>query len=110
MRTRRQKVTTDSHGQSDSAVNLLDGDFLADEPNWKWAGDISYIWTVEGWLYPAAIINQFSRGVIGEAASEQMKKDMANPSPSSSISMASTIHGDAIHIWAVSAISLLKQE
>lgn len=54
VRTRRHKVTTDSyHHQSGIVANLLDGDFLAEGPNQKWAGDISYIWTAEGWLYLA---------------------------------------------------------
>ena len=77
VRTRRHKVTTDSHHQSDIAANLLDGDFLAEGPNRKWAGDISYIWTAEGWLYLAVVIDLFSRRVIGWAASDRMKKDLA---------------------------------
>ncbi|NVN38520.1 IS3 family transposase [Komagataeibacter swingsii] len=77
VRTRRHKVTTDSHRQSDIAANLLDGDFLADGPNRKWAGDISYIWTAEGWLYLAVVIDLFSRRVIGWAVSDRMKKDLA---------------------------------
>ncbi|KGB21106.1 Mobile element protein [Acetobacter tropicalis] len=51
VRTRRHKVTTDSYHQSDIVANLLDGDFLAEGPNQKWAGDIRYIWTGEGWLW-----------------------------------------------------------
>ena len=77
MRTRRHKVTTDNHHQSDIAANLLDGDFLAEGPNRKWAGDISYIWTAEGWLCLAVVIDLFSRRVIGWAASDRMKKDLA---------------------------------
>lgn len=53
VRTRRHKVTTDSYHQSDIVANLLDGSFLAEGPNQKWVGDISYIWTAEGWLYLA---------------------------------------------------------
>lgn len=77
VRTRRHKMTTDSHHQSDIAANLLDGNFLAEGPNRKWAGDISYIWTAEGWLYLAVVIDLFSRRVIGWAASDRMKKDLA---------------------------------
>ena len=39
-------------------------DFTADGPNQKWAGDISYIWTSEGWLYLAVILDLYSRRVI----------------------------------------------
>lgn len=58
-------------------ATLLDGGFLAEGPNRKWAGDISSIWTAEGWLYLAVVIDLFSRRVIGWAASGRMKKDLA---------------------------------
>lgn len=77
VRTRRHKVTTDSQHNLGVAANLLDGDFLAAGPNQKWAGDISYIWTAEGWLYLAVVIDLFSRRVVGWAASDRMKKDLA---------------------------------
>ncbi|RFP06395.1 integrase [Komagataeibacter xylinus] len=77
MRIRRHKVTTDSHHPSGIVANLLDGDLLAEGPNRKWAGDISHIWTVEGWLYLAVVIDLFSRRVIGWAAGDPMKKDLA---------------------------------
>lgn len=50
---------------------------MAYAPNRKWAGDISYIWTSEGWLYLAVVIDLFSRRVIDWAASNWMKKDLA---------------------------------
>ena len=51
--------------------------FAADAPNRKWAGDITYIWTSEGWLYLAVILNLHSRRVVGWAVSDRMKKDLA---------------------------------
>lgn len=77
VRTRRHKVTTDSQHKLGIAANVLDGDFLAEAPNQKWAGDISYIWTTEGWLYLAVVIDLFSRRVVGWAVSDRMKKDLA---------------------------------
>jgi len=65
VRTRRHKVTTNTPHQYGIVANLLDGDFLADGPNRKWAGDISYIWTAEGWLDLAIVINLFGRRVTG---------------------------------------------
>ena len=56
---------------------MLDQDFLADGPNQKWAEDISYIWTSEGWLYLAVILDLYSRCVIGWAVSNRMKHDLA---------------------------------
>ena len=77
VRTRRHKVTTDSHHRLGVAANWLDGDFVADAPNRKWAGDITYIWTSEGWLYLAVILDLHSRRVVGWAVSDRMKKDLA---------------------------------
>ena len=77
IRTQKHKVTTDSNHASNISPNLLDQDFSADGPNQKWAGDISYIWTNEGWLYLAVILDLYSRRVIGRAVSNRMKRDLA---------------------------------
>ena len=77
VRTRRHKVTTDSRHTLGFADNILGRNFMTDAANRKWAGDISYIWTSEGWLYLAVVIDLFSRRVIGWAASDRMKKDLA---------------------------------
>jgi len=77
VRTRKHKVTTDSDHKFNIAPNLLDQNFTADEPNQKWAADISYIWTREGWLYLAVILDLHSRRVIGWAVSNRMKRDLA---------------------------------
>lgn len=77
VRTRKHKATTDSDHKFNIAPNLLDRDFTAGCPNQKWAGDISYVWTREGWLYLAAILDLHSRRVIGWAVSNRMKRDLA---------------------------------
>ncbi|WP_085978289.1 MULTISPECIES: IS3-like element ISRosp1 family transposase [Roseobacteraceae] len=77
VRTRKHKVTTDSDHKFNIAPNLLDRNFSADLPNQKWAGDISYVWTREGWLYLAVILDLHSRRVIGWAVSNRMKRDLA---------------------------------
>lgn len=77
VRTRKYKATTDSNHRFNISQNLLDRDFSASAPNQKWAGDISYIWTREGWLYLAVVIDLYSRRVIGWAVSDRMKKDLA---------------------------------
>jgi len=51
------------------ADNLLNQDFTATAPNQRWVGDITYIWTKEGWLYLATILDLLSRKVIGWATS-----------------------------------------
>lgn len=59
------QVTTDSKHSLPLAENLLDRDFGAAEANRKWAGDITYIWTREGWLYLAIVLDLFSRRIVG---------------------------------------------
>ena len=70
-------MTTDSNHTLAVAPNLLDRDFSATAPNQKWAGDITYIWTSEGWLYLAVILDLYSRRIIGWAVSNRMKRDLA---------------------------------
>jgi putative transposase len=77
VRTRKHKVTTDSDHKFNIAPNLLDRDFNADASNQKWVGDISYVWTREGWLYPVVILDLHSRRVIGWAVNQRMKRDLA---------------------------------
>jgi putative transposase len=74
VRTQQYKATTDSNHTFNIMPNLLDQDFSADGPNQKWAGDISYIWTSEGWPYLAVIIDLCSRRVIGWALSGMLRK------------------------------------
>jgi transposase InsO family protein len=59
------------------APNLLKQNFRADVPNQKWVSDITYIWTEEGWLYLAVVLELYSRRVIGCAISERMTAALA---------------------------------
>ena len=77
VRTRKYKATTDSNHRFNIAPNLLERNFVAKYPNQKWAGDISYIWTREGWLYLAVMIDLHSRRVIGWSVSNRLKRDLA---------------------------------
>ncbi|MBI1633752.1 IS3 family transposase, partial [Brucella abortus] len=73
----RFKRTTDSNHGEPVAPNLLDQDFTCDRPDQKWGVDISYIWTAEGWLYLAIVVDLYSRRIIGWEARDRMKKDLA---------------------------------
>ena len=64
-RKRRFRVTTDSRHSHPVAANHLDRNFTASAPNKVWVTDITYIWTREGWMYLAAILDLFSRRVVG---------------------------------------------
>lgn len=74
---RRFKKTTDSNHGGSIAANLLDQDFTCDGPDRKWGVDISYVWTAEGWLYLAIVLDLFSRRIVGWAVSDRLKKDLA---------------------------------
>ncbi|MGH9870128.1 MAG: IS3 family transposase [Candidatus Polarisedimenticolia bacterium] len=64
-RRKRFKATTFSNHRFDIAENLLARDFTSEGPNRRWATDITYIWTGEGWLYLAVVLDLFSRRVVG---------------------------------------------
>jgi putative transposase len=67
-RMRRHRTrTTDSQHEHPVAPNLLNRDFTASAPNTKWVADITAIWTMEGWLYLAVVLDIFSRMVVGWA-------------------------------------------
>jgi len=62
---RKFKATTDSKHDLPIAQNILSRDFTTTEPDQAWVADITYIWTSEGWLYLAVVIDLFSRRVVG---------------------------------------------
>lgn len=68
--------TTDSRHSLPVADNVLNRVFVADEPDAAWAADITYVWTSEGWLYLAVIIDLFSRRVVGWSMAEHMRTDL----------------------------------
>jgi transposase InsO family protein len=74
VRKRPYKATTDSNHSQPVAENVLDRQFEVEAPNVAWVTDITYIWTAEGWLYLAAILDLFSRRVVGHATSERIDR------------------------------------
>jgi transposase InsO family protein len=73
---RRFKATTDSKHNLPIAPNLLNREFNPEKPNEVYAGDITYIWTAEGWLYLAVVIDLFSRAVVGWAMDKRMTRQL----------------------------------
>ena len=76
-RRRRFRVTTDSRHAFPVAPNVLQRDFTAAAPNETWVTDITFLWTKEGWLYLAVILDLFSRRVVGWAMSENVDRHLA---------------------------------
>ena len=75
-RPRRFRKTTDSNHPFPIAENLLERSFDTDAPNTVWAGDITYIWTREGWLYLAILLDLYSRMVVGWAMRANMERQL----------------------------------
>ena len=73
-RPRRRGLPKDEGGRQVSAVapNVLDRQFAAERPNQKWIADFTYLWTAEGWLYVAAVIDLYSRRVVGWSMKAKM--------------------------------------
>ena len=76
-RKKRFRVTTNSEHDHPIAPNLLKRNFTADAPNKVWVGDITYIWTHEGWMYLATIIDVFSRRIVGWAMRPYLSQALA---------------------------------
>jgi putative transposase len=71
---RKYKVTTDSGHDLPIAENILGRQFNPTGPNQAWGTDITYLWTQEGWIYLAVVIDLYSRRVVGWAIDRRMKK------------------------------------
>ena len=69
-------VTTDSRHADPIAPNLLARQFDVEQPNQVWAGDMTYVWTAEGWLYVAVLLDLYSRKVVGWAMSSHLSADL----------------------------------
>ena len=75
-RRRRLPVDTGLRPVNELAANVLDRQFYAPQPNRSWAADFTYIWTAEGWLYVAAVLDLFSRRIVGWAMRSSMTADL----------------------------------
>jgi putative transposase len=74
---RKWRATTQSSHRLAVAENTLNRAFNVTKPDRVWAGDISYVWTTEGWLYLAVVLDLYSRAVIGWAMSERLTTELA---------------------------------
>jgi putative transposase len=77
-RPRRRRLPSDTgvRPAAELASNILDRQFSAPAPNRKWAADFTYIWTAEGWLYVAVVLDLFSRRIVGWSMRAEMTADL----------------------------------
>jgi len=73
---RRHRTTTRANPAHPVEANVLDRDFTATRPDQRWVTDITYIWTEEGWTYLAAILDLYSRRVVGWALSASLSTEL----------------------------------
>ena len=75
-RPRRRGLPKDRGQRSAIADNVLDRQFQADGPNQKWVADFTYIWTAQGWLYTAAVMDLYSRRIVGWSMQDGMTSQL----------------------------------
>ena len=75
-RPRRRGLPQDRGPRSAIADNVLGRQFQADAPNQKWVADFTYIWTAEGWLYAAAVLDLYSRRIVGWSMQDSMTSQL----------------------------------
>jgi putative transposase len=74
---KKWRATTQSSHRLPVAENTLNRQFTVEAPNRVWAGDITYVWTTEGWLYLAVLLDLYSRLVIGWAMGQRLTGELA---------------------------------
>ena len=75
-RPRRRGLPRDRGARSTLTENVLDRQFYAEAPNQKWVADFAYIWTAEGWLYVAAVLDLYSRPIVGWSMQDSMTSQL----------------------------------
>jgi putative transposase len=95
-RRKKFKITTDSNHRLPVAPNLLNRQFEVERPDRVWCSDITYLWTLQGWLYLAVVLDLYSRKIVGWA----MSNHLTSPLVKEALSMAYWRHKpekDLIH-------------
>jgi putative transposase len=76
IQAKKFKVTTDATHAKPVAPDLIEQDFRAAAPNQKWTSDITYVWTDEGWLYLAVVMDLYSRAIVGWSMNRRMTQHL----------------------------------
>jgi len=94
---KRFKITTDSKHDFPVAPNHLNREFQVDVPDKVWTSDITYLWTRQGWLYLAVILDLFSRKVVGWSLQPTMTTDLVIEALNMAVSRRNPIAGILHH-------------
>ncbi len=93
---RRFRVTTDSR-HTQAVPDLLQRDFHAPRPDWRWASDITFIPTRGGWLYLAVVLDLYSRAIVGWAMRERMHRELVLAALQMALDRRQTQPGTVVH-------------
>lgn len=94
---RKFEATTNSNHSLPVAENIFNRDFIVDKPNEKMVSDITYLWTDEGWIYIAGIIDLCGQKIVGLSMSERMTKDLVINALNSAYLRAGKPNGVVLH-------------
>ena len=97
IQAKKFKVTTDSTHSKPVAPDLLKQDFRAEAPNQKWTSDITYVWTDEGWLYLAVVMDLYSRAIVGWAMNRWMTQQLVRDALSMALLRRGFPKGTLLH-------------
>lgn len=92
-RPKRFRTTTEANPAHTPAPNLLDRRFEWDEPNQAWCGDITFVWTEQGWAYLAILIDLCTRGIVGWAVSKHCDAALARSALNAAVARHRPPHG-----------------
>ena len=101
-RPRRRGLPKDTEERSEIADNVLDRQFVAARPNQKWVADFTYIWTAEGWLYAAVVLDLYSRRVVGWS----MQANMTSQLVADALMMAVWRRGKPVALLPANGVSV----
>jgi transposase InsO family protein len=94
---RKYKATTDSNHRLPIAPNLLERRFEVNGPNRAWVSDITYLWTRQGWMYLAVIIDLYSRRVVGWSLQERMTASLVCEALDAAVRLRKPLPGLVFH-------------
>lgn len=91
------KVTTNSAHKYPVSPNLLNQDFSAKEANKKWVSDITYVWTNEGWMYLATIMDLFSKKIVGWSMGSRLGRQLVIDAFTQAVGRRGAVRGLIFH-------------
>ncbi len=97
IQAKKFKVITASTHSKPVAPDLLEQDFRAETPNQKWTSDITYVWTNEGWLYLAVVMDLYSRAIVGWSMNRRMTQQLVCDALSMALFRRSFPKGTILH-------------